>query len=56
MTYNKKYMFDLPPVSGTELLNPWNFLSVKSNRGVFYYVNKMTYGLHLPSLDEEQIK
>ena len=35
------------PVPGTELLKPLNFLSVKSNKGVFCYVNEVTLGKHL---------
>lgn len=32
------------PVAGTELLKPLDFLSVESGKGVFCYVNKVTFG------------
>lgn len=35
MIYNKKYLFGLHLVSGTKLLNFWNFLSDKGVEGVF---------------------
>lgn len=30
------------PVSGRELLNPWNFLNSETVEGVFCYVNEVT--------------
>lgn len=44
MIYNIKCIFGLQPVSGIELLNPWNFLSGESDKAVFYSVNEVTFG------------
>ena len=41
--YNKKYMFDLGPISGTELPKPLEFPGDQSDEGVFSYVNKVTF-------------
>lgn len=40
MIYNKKYIFGSYPCF-------WNFLSDKSDKDVFFYVNEMTFGQHL---------
>lgn len=32
------------PTSGTELLNAWNFLSDECDKGIFSYVNEVTFG------------
>ena len=42
--YNKKYIFGLHRICGTELLKPLEFLRVENNKDVFCYVNEVTCG------------
>ena len=48
--YNKKYVFGLPPVPGTELLKHLEFPVIRANRSIFYYVSEVTFGKPLGNL------
>lgn len=47
MIYNMKDIISVHPISGIEFLILLDFLSVESNKGVFCYVNKVTFGKYL---------
>ena len=38
------YIWPLSTVPAHNFQNPWNFLSVKSDTGIFCYVNEVTFG------------
>lgn len=42
-----KDIISVHPISGIEFLTLLDFLSVESNKGVFCYVNKVTFRKHL---------
>ena len=42
------YIFDLPPLFLSQSSqSPWNFLSVESDKGIFCFINEVTFGKHL---------
>lgn len=43
--YNKKYMFDICPISSTEILKPLEFPKWFERPGVFCHVNEATVGM-----------
>ena len=45
--YNKKGIFHLCPVPGTEFANPWNFLTDERNKDVFCYVIEGTFRIKM---------
>lgn len=44
---NKSFLLSWCSVSGTEFLNPWNFLIDEIDKYIFCYINEVTLGEHL---------